>query len=40
MIENIYDYIYNNKKIDLDSFFGNLSYANGLPIINKKHTKS
>ena len=32
MIEKIYDYIYNDKEFDLESFFGNLSYANGLPI--------
>jgi len=40
MIEKLYDYIYNNKSIDLESLFGNLSYANGLSIINKKHTNS
>ena len=32
MIEKIYDYIYNDKYLELESFFGNLSYANGLPI--------
>ena len=40
MIEKLYDYIYNDKNLDLESFFGNLSYANGLPIINKIHTIS
>ncbi len=35
MIENLYDYIYKNQELDLESFFGNLSYANGLPIENK-----
>ena len=32
MIEELYDYIYNDKQLDLEIFFGNLSYANGLPI--------
>jgi len=32
MIEKLYDYIYNDNTFDLESFFGNLSYANGLPI--------
>ena len=32
MIEILYDYIYNDKPLDLEKFFGNLSYANGLPI--------
>ena len=32
MVETLYDNIYNNKPLDLESFFGNLSYANGLPI--------
>ena len=31
-ITKLYDYIYNDKKLDLESFYGNLSYANGLPI--------
>lgn len=32
MIETIYDYIYENKKLDLEKFYGNLSYIDGLPI--------
>lgn len=32
MIEKLYDYIYNDKKLDLESFIGNRSYANGLPL--------
>ena len=36
MIESLYDYIYNNKELDLDDFFGNLSYANGLKIESSK----
>ena len=32
MIERLYDYIYNDKDLKLECFFGNLSYANGLPI--------
>ena len=36
-IKKLYDYIYNNKELDLEIFFGNVSYANGLPISpNKK----
>lgn len=31
-ITKLYDYIFNNKKLDLESFYGNLSYANGLPL--------
>ena len=31
-IEELYNYIYNNKDIDLENFFGNLSYVNGLPL--------
>ena len=31
-ITKLYDYIFNDKKLDLESFYGNLSYANGLPI--------
>ncbi|MBQ8892491.1 MAG: zinc dependent phospholipase C family protein [Bacilli bacterium] len=41
MIEQLYDYIYNDKYLELESFFGNLSYANGLPVkSNKKKTTS
>ena len=41
MIEKLYDYIYNDKDLNLETFFGNLSYANGLPIkSNKKKTSS
>ena len=36
MIEKLYDYIYNDKYINLENFFGNLSYANGLPIKENK----
>ena len=32
VIEQLYNYIYHDKDIDLDKLFGNLSYANGLPI--------
>ena len=35
MVKKLYDYIYNDKKLDLESFYGNLSYANGLPIKDK-----
>ena len=31
-ITKLYDYIFNDIKLDLESFYGNLSYANGLPI--------
>ena len=31
-INELYEYIYNNKKIDIDKLIGNLSYANGLPL--------
>ena len=31
-IKILYDYIYNDKNINLEDFYGNLSYANGLPI--------
>ena len=37
MIQVLYDYIYNDKEIDLDTFFGNLSYANGLKIDSNKN---
>ena len=41
MIEKLYDYIYNDKDLKLESFFGNLSYANGLPVTsNQKKTTS
>ena len=40
MIEKLYDYIYNDKDLDLETFFGNLSYSNGLPIGNQKKTSS
>ena len=41
MIESLFDYIFNDKYLNLEKFFGNLSYANGLPIIsNKKKTTS
>ena len=36
VIEKLYDYIYNNKELDLNDLFGNLSYANGLPIESNK----
>jgi len=32
MIEKLYDYIYEEQNLDLDSFLGNLSYSSGLPI--------
>ena len=31
-INELYEYIFNNKKVDLDKIIGNLSYANGLPL--------
>ena len=31
-IRDLYNYIYNDKKLDLETFYGNKSYANGLPI--------
>ena len=31
-IRELYNYIYNNKELDLKIFYGNFSYANGLPI--------
>lgn len=31
-ITKLYDYIFNNRKLNLEEFYGNLSYANGLPI--------
>ena len=38
-IEQLYNYVYNNKELDLELFYGNLSYANGLPINASKKTK-
>ena len=35
MINKLYKYIYENEYLELDKFFGNISYANGLKIINK-----
>ena len=32
MIKVLYEYIYENKDVNLEKLFGNLSYANGLPI--------
>ena len=31
-IEKLYEYIYQDKPLNLESFYGNLSYANGLPL--------
>ena len=31
-INELYEYIFNNKNVDLDKLIGNLSYANGLPL--------
>ena len=31
-ITKLYEYIFNDKKLDLETFYGNLSYINGLPI--------
>lgn len=36
VIEKLYDYIYNDKELDLNNLLGNLSYANGLPIESNK----
>lgn len=35
-INELYEYIYNNKKVDLDKLIGNLSYANGLALPKQK----
>ena len=36
IINNIYEYVFNNKDIDLENVIGNNSYAHGLPLIRKK----
>ena len=37
IINELYEYIFNNKKVDLDKLIGNYSYATGLPLSpNKK----
>lgn len=36
IINGIYDYVFNDKKIDLDKLIGNYSYATGLPLSKRK----
>ena len=36
MIEALYQYIYCDSKLDLNNFFGNLSYSTGLPLKSNK----
>ena len=37
IINELYEYIFNNKNVDLDKLIGNLSYATGLPLSPNKN---